>query len=142
MTISPYLYFNGNCAEAFEFYKTVFSGNYLSRETYNNLPAEYGSKPEDADKIMHVTLNLGEGVLMGADMAGDFGPAPVPNGAVALSYAPKSKEDADRVFQALSSEGGEITMAMQETFWGSYFGTCTDRFGSRWLINLDLNASA
>ncbi len=99
------------------------------------MPAEYGGKPEDAGKIMHITLKLGDHILHGADMAGDFGPAPTPNGAVALSYAPKSRDEADRVFTLLSDNGGEATMPMQDTFWGSYFGTCTDRFGTRWMIN-------
>ena len=82
---------------------------------------------------MHVSLPIGSGVLMGSDR-GSFGPPIVTGNNFSLSVAPDSKEEADSLFAKLS-DGGQVTMPMQDMFWGSYYGMCTDKFGINWMIN-------
>ena len=134
MTINAYLTFGGECRAAFEFYRTVFGGDFVVMQTFADGPADMGA-PEDAkDLIMHVTLPVGGGVLMGSDTIAQFSPPPVVGTNFSLSLSPDSREQADELFAKLSA-GGRVTMAMQDQFWGSYFGTCTDRFGIGWMIN-------
>ena len=138
MAINPYLFFNGNCAEAFDYYRSVFGSDYIVRQTYADGPDDFTYPDGLDDKIMHVSLPIGSVRLMGADTAPGFGTPPEPTTAFALSYAASSREDADRIMAALS-HNGEVKMAMQDTFWGSYFGMCTDQFGVQWMINMDLH---
>ena len=131
-----YLNFSGGCREAFEFYRSVFGSEFEVLQTFADAPPEAGMPGEIADLIMHVSLPMRDGVLMGSDV-----PSPdelVSGNNFSISLAPDSREEADRLFGALSA-GGEIEMAMQETFWGSYFGSFRDRFGIGWMINQDLN---
>ena len=92
-----------------------------------------GVPEAEQDLVMHVTLPIGSGVLMGSDR-GSFGPPIVTGSNFSLSVAPDSKEEADSLFAKLS-DGGQATMPMQAMFWGAYFGTCTDKFGINWMIN-------
>lgn len=134
MTINAYLTFGGDCRAAFEFYRSVFGGEFLSIQTFADGPADMGAPEEANDLIMHVTLPVGSGVLMGSDTIEQFSPAPVTGTNFSLSLGPDSREQADDLFAKLS-DGGRVTMPMQDQFWGSYFGTCTDRFGIGWMIN-------
>ncbi|MEM9014745.1 MAG: VOC family protein [Pseudomonadota bacterium] len=135
MSFLVYLYFDGDCEEAFAFYKTVFGGEYEAMLRFADGPPDLGVPDEANDLIMHVTLKVGDAVLHGSDTLPD---TPFSKGTnFAVSHRPQSREDADRKFAALS-EGGVISMDMQEVFWGSYFGMCTDRFGVQWMLNMDL----
>ena len=134
MTINAYLTFAGECRAAFEFYRSVFGGDFLFMQSFGDGPADMGAPEEAKDLIMHVTLPVGGGVLMGSDTIEQFSPLPVKGTNFSLSLAPDSKEQADELFAKLS-DGGRVTMAMQDQFWGAYFGTCTDRFGIAWMIN-------
>ena len=88
---------------------------------------------KDNELIMHCTLKIGISILHGADVA-DTHAGFVSGTNFSISYAPESRESADAIFALLSS-GGEVTMPLQDTFWGSYFGTCTDKFGNQWMFN-------
>ena len=140
MTINAYLNFNGNCREAFEFYRSVFGGEYQALETFANGPADMKIDDADKDKIMHVSLPVGSSILMGSDMPAQFGPPRVVGDNFSLSYSAESREAADSLF-ARTSDGGKVTMPMQETFWGAYFGACTDRFGVNWQFIYEMAGS-
>ena len=138
MSLSPYLTFNGDCAEAFDFYRSVFGGEFAARMTFGDGPPDMGVSEADKDKIMHVSLPIGGSVLMGSDTAEGYGLPHTPGNNFSISYAPESKAVADKIFAALK-DGGVETMAMQDTFWNAYFGMCTDKFGIQWMINVTLD---
>ena len=136
-TLNVYLTFKGNCEEAFEFYKSVFGGDYTSKMRFSEMPPdpEYPVPEENKDKIMHVSLPMGEStVLMGSDTGGSWGPETVIGNNFSLSISVASKTEADD-FHAKLSAGGNVTMPMDSTFWGDYFGMCTDKFGISWMIS-------
>jgi len=139
--LNTYLFFDGQCAPAFEFYQSVFGGDFAAKMTYADGPAEMNINEADQDRIMHISLPIGRNMLMGCDLAtqGDHNTAP--NDAFAVSLHPETRQEGDRLFTALSANGS-ISMEMQNTFWGSYFGTCRDRFGIQWHINVDIQAEA
>jgi PhnB protein len=139
-TVNVYLTFEGNCREAFDFYRSIFGGEFSSRSTFGEMPPQEGMPPmsdELKDQIMHVTLPVSkETVLMGSD-SGGWGPKIVPGNNFSISVHVSGKEEADRIFNALV-EGGEIRMAMEKTFWNAYFGMLTDKFGINWMVNYTL----
>lgn len=139
-TVNVYLTFNGNCKEAFEFYKSVFGGEFPYLGTFGEMPPQEGMPPlsgEDKNKVMHVTLPISkETCLMGSDTMGEWAPAFVQGNNFSVSINAESKEEADKLFNALSA-GGKITMPMADTFWGAYFGMFTDQFGINWMVNFD-----
>ena len=136
MTISTYLTFGGDCRAAFEFYRSVFGGEFTVMQTFGDGPPDMGVPEQDRGLIMHVSLPIGAGVLMGSDAVAAFSPAPVTGTNFSLSVAPDSREQADSLLAQLSA-GGTVTMPLQDMFWGSYFGSCTDKFGISWQINYD-----
>ncbi len=137
MSLNIYLFFPGNCAEAFDLYRSVFGGEFLMSSTYAEGPPDMGAGEEDKDKIMHISYPIGDSVLMGSDACASWGDVKPAGGSFAISYSPATREEADEVFDRLL-QGGEVQMPMQETFWGSYFGQGRDRFGVGWMINVDL----
>ena len=136
MTLSMYLNFNGNCREVFEFYRSVFGGEFSNVQTFEDAPPETGVAESDKDLVMHISLPIGESVLMGSDMPSEMGPAPVVGTNFSISYVSQSREHADALF-AKMSEGGLVTMPLQDMFWGSYFGSCTDKFGINWQFDYE-----
>ncbi|GJL95795.1 MAG: VOC family protein [Hyphococcus sp.] len=137
MTLSTYLFFDGQCAEAFDFYKSVFGGEFTVIQTFADGPPEMGVPDAEKEKIMHVSLPVGEAVLMGSDTVSHQGEPPKPGNSFAISYSPPTKQDADIAFPKLA-DGGSVSMELQETFWGSYFGMCKDKFGVSWMVNVDI----
>ncbi|HMS35034.1 MAG TPA: VOC family protein [Ignavibacteria bacterium] len=139
-TVNIYLTFNGNCEEAFNFYKSVFGGEYPYIGRFKDMPTHEGQKamsPEDGEKIMHVSLPISkETILMGSDTAGEWAVHYSKGNNFSVSVTTDSKAEADRLFEGLS-EGGKQTMPMNKTFWGSYFGMFTDKFGINWMISFD-----
>ena len=138
-SLSIYLNFvEGECQEAFEFYRSVFGGEFSTIMTFADMPpSDEMPIPEGwSGKVMHVSLPIGNGVLMGSDVLPGFGPPLTVGSNYSVSYRPPSRDEADRVFAALS-EGGEVTMELQDMFWGDYFGSCTDRFGINWQVTLE-----
>lgn len=138
MTLSIYLNFNGDCRAAFDFYRSVFGGDFAIFQTFRDMPpSDDMSVPEgELDNVMHVSYPIGSSVLMGSDMPSTMGPPVKFGNNYSVSFIPESREEADRVFAALS-EGGEVQMPMADMFWGSYFGALADKFGINWQINCD-----
>ncbi len=136
MTLSTYLNFNGNCREAFEFYRSVFGGEFSFLVTFREGPSDMGIPEEEMDNIMHMSLPIGSSVLMGSDTSPAFGPPTMMGNNFSISYSTESKEETDDLF-AKVSEGGTVTMQPADMFWGSYFGSCTDKFGINWQFNYE-----
>lgn len=130
--LNPYLNFDGKTEEAFNFYKSVFGGEFMGE--VSRLKDVPGMQiPEEAkERVIHVALPIGNDVLMGSDiMPGQ--PFTVGNNNY-ISVFPDSREEADRLFAALS-EGGEVEMPMEDEFWGDYYGSLKDKYGVCWMIN-------
>lgn len=137
--INPYISFNGNCEEAFNFYKSVFGGEFPYIGRYSEMPAEYNVEPKDKDLIMHVSLPISNGsILMGADMSEAFGGKAPMGSNISISLNADSEAEADKLFAGLSA-GGQVVMPLGKTFWGAYFGMFTDKFGISWMVNYDYN---
>lgn len=139
-TVNIYLTFNSNCEEAFTFYKSVFGGEFQYIGRYGEMPPQQDipSVPENAkNKIMHITLPISkETMLMGNDDLNDLG-SPLTYDSFTILIHTDTKEEADRLFTKLV-QGGTATMLMKETFWDSYYGMITDKFGIHWKITADL----
>ena len=138
-TVNAYLTFNGNCKEAFDFYKSVFGGEYPYVGTFADMPPTDGKPLSEADKkrIMHISLPISkETIIMGSDTTGEWASHYKAGNNFSLSLNAGSKDEADRLFHALSA-GGQVTMPLQDTFWGAYFGMWTDKFGINWMVNYD-----
>ncbi len=136
--VSIYLNFQGNTAEAFNYYKSVFNTEFASPIMYmKDMPPQEGAPkiPEnEMNAVMHVALPILAGtLLMGTDMLESMGHKLVVGNNMTISLEPDSKEDTDRLFKALSQGGSDIAPMRQE-FWG-YWGCCLDRFGVRWMFN-------
>lgn len=139
-TINIYLNFPGTTEEAFTFYKSVFGGEFVGEINRFKDTPEADKLPEnELDKVMHVALPIGDGnMLMGTDTLESMGQSITMGNNMSISIHPESKEEADRLFNALS-KGGEVTMPLDDAFWGAYFGMFTDKFGIQWMINYDYN---
>ena len=138
-SVSTYLNFPGTTEAAFEFYRSVFGGEFMGGiHRFGDMPATPGQPPlSDADRqgVMHVTLAiLGGHLLMGTDALESMGFKLVVGNHSYISLAPDSRADADRLFGALSA-GGTVEMPMKDMFWGDYFGSFKDKFGVQWMVN-------
>lgn len=139
MIINPYLTFLGNCEEAFNFYKTVFGGEFSYVGKFSDMPEnpQHPVAEADKNKIMHISLPISKEItLMGSDTGGEWAAQTTIGNNVSLSITVNSKSEADRVFNALV-QGGQSTMPMGDTFWGDYFGMCTDKFRIHWMISFN-----
>lgn len=141
-TVNIYLTFNGNCEEAFNFYKSVFGGEFPYIGRYKDMPPGDQGKafsPDDAEKIMHISLPISkETVLMGSDIGGELASSYTQGNNFSVAINTDSKEQADSMFSGHST-GGVITMPMNDTFWGDYFGMFTDKFGINWMVSFNAN---
>ena len=133
MQLNPYLSFDGNCREAFQFYEKVLGGKIVAMMTWAETPMKDQSPPETHNKIVHARLIAGEDVLMGRDAPG--GQYRKPQG-ITVTINTEEPIEAERIFQALS-EGGAVMMPIAETFWARRFGMLTDRYGTPWMINCE-----
>lgn len=138
-SVNIYLTFNGNTEEAFNFYKSVFGGEFSYLGRFKDMPADDNCPPPteaEGDKIMHVSLPISkETVLMASDSTEGSGTVAFGNN-FAVSVNTDNKEEANRLFNGLSA-GGKIIMPMADTFWGAYFGMFVDKFGINWMVNFD-----
>ena len=134
MTLNIYLTFDGNCREVFEFYRSVFGGEFSIVQTFGDGPPDMGVPEDELDRIMHVSFPIGSSVLLGSDTVTGFGPPGVKGDNFSVSCATQSREETDELFAKIS-EGGTVTMPLANMFWGSYFGSCTDKFGIKWQFN-------
>lgn len=133
MSLNTYLTFDDNCREAFEFYRSIFGGEFLALMTYRDGPEGMTIPEAELDRIMHVSLPIGSSVLMGSDGCSAFGPSPVVGDNFSISFRADSREHADEIFAKLS-DGGSVKWPMDDAFWGDYFGACTDKFGINWQV--------
>ncbi|WP_025762310.1 VOC family protein [Dyadobacter tibetensis] len=139
-SVSTYLNFKRNTEEAFEFYKTVFGGEYYGQGPmrFADAPPQEGMPPlAEADKnlIMHVELRiLDSHSLMGTDCPDSMGFQLNVGNNININLMPDTREETKKLFDRLS-DGGTITMPLEDMFWGDYFGSCTDKFGINWMFN-------
>jgi PhnB protein len=138
-TVSTYLNFSNKTEEAFNFYKSVFGGEFtggISR--FGDIPASEGMPPlPEADKslVMHVVLPiLGGHKLMGTDAPESMGFRVNFGNNVYINLEPDTRDETKRLFTALSS-GGKIEQELQDMFWGDYYGSCADKYGVHWMVN-------
>lgn len=137
--VSTYLNFPRNTEEAFNFYKSVFGGNFTGEiQRFSTVPPQEGQPPikeEDKNLVMHVELPiLGGHVLMGTDAPESMGFHVIKGNNMYINLEPDTRVETDKLFKALSA-GGKVEMPLQEMFWGDYFGSCTDKFGVQWMFN-------
>ena len=133
MQLNPYLFFNGQCEEAFKFYAQCLEGKIDSMRPNEGSPAEGQVPAEWRKKILHARMVVGNQVLMGSDAPpGHFHN---PQG-FSVSINLKDPAKAERIFRALA-ENGTITMPFATTFWSAGFGMLTDRFGIPWMVNCE-----
>ncbi len=132
--INPYLNFPGNTEEAFNFYKSVFGGEFVGLTRFKDVPDEGNVKPHEKEKLMHVSLPIGKNnVLMATDALESMGQLTLGTN-FHLSVTADSKEEAAKIFNGLSKDG-KVSMPLADTFWGDYFGMLTDKFGIQWMVN-------
>ena len=140
-TVNVYLNFKGNCEEAFNFYKSVFGGEFPYIGRFKDMPPQEGMPPLPKDmenKIMHVSLPVSkETMLMGSDTGGEWAPSFIQGNNFSISISAESQQEADRFFNELS-KGGKVTMPMNKTFWGDYFGMFADKFGINWMVSYNM----
>lgn len=133
MTPTPYLFFNGNCAEAIAWYAEIFGGEVVMQMPASEMPPEFPVPEERKGWIMHSTIKIGDGELMASDNI--TGEAPKMAGASVMMRLPTA--DGGKVAFDKLAEGGEIEMPWTPTFWSAGFGCVTDRYGIRWMIGCD-----
>jgi PhnB protein len=134
-TTNTYLNFNGNCEDAFNFYKSVFGVEFGYLGRFGEMPESDEYKVSDAYKnqIMHVSLQIGNSILMGSDCGEEQAPHFVQGNNFSVSITADSKKEAEKLFNDLAI-GGTITMPLASTFWGDYFGMLIDKFGVNWMV--------
>lgn len=138
-TVNVYLTFDGNCEEAFNFYKSVFGKEFSYIGRFGDMPPSEESKLSEADakRIMHVSLPISnETILMASDTTSEWAGTLKQGNNFSVSINTASKEEADALFNGLSA-GGKVTMPLANTFWGAYFGMFEDKFGINWMVNYD-----
>lgn len=134
MVLNPYLNFDGNAAEAFQFYQSVFGGE-LFISKMSDGPGMENLTEEEKNRTMHVAIPIGNGqYLMGSDCVPSMGHVLINGNNNYISVTTDSREEADRIFNGLAV-GGKIEMPMADMFWGDYFGSFEDKFGIHWMIN-------
>lgn len=137
MKVNPYLNFDGNAREAFEFYKSIFGGEFDSVQTFGEMPQQEGQQMSDEEKdlILYISLPIGDGQsLMASDISKASGMKLIVGNNNKVSLHPDSNEEGERLFKRLS-EGGKVEMPYEKQFWGDYFGSFVDKFGVGWMIN-------
>lgn len=141
--VSTYLNFSRNTEEAFNFYKSVFGGEFLGMgiARLGDVPPQEGMPPiaeEDKNLIMHISLEtIGGHVIMGTDAPESMGFKMNFGNNLYINLEPDSKEETQKLFDGLSA-GGKVTMNLQPMFWGALYGSCTDKFGVQWMFNCTL----
>jgi len=127
--INPHINFNGNAEEAFHFYRSIFGGEITQIIRFKNVAsAEFSPAENEADKIMHIALPIGKNLLMGNDVPESMGRTNENENRSKISISTESKEEADKLFNGLSSDG-QIEVPISDSPWGSYFGMFRDKYG-------------
>jgi PhnB protein len=133
--LNPYLNFMGNTEEAFNFYRSVFGGEFTSVVRFKDTPESERVPEKEKNMLMHIALPIGKGnMLMGTDALESMGHKLNMGDNMSLSLNTDSKEEADKLFEGLS-QGGKVDVPMSKMFWGDYFGMFKDKFGVQWMIS-------
>ncbi|ENV11134.1 hypothetical protein F966_00919 [Acinetobacter higginsii] len=146
MQLNHYLNFKGQTEQAFNFYKSVFGGEFAMLSRYGDMPPTEGVSLSEADKnlVLHVSLPINEfTVLMASDVNDQFCAqnnvfTQGNNHYISINLDPDEQDEAQRLFNALSANG-QIEMPLEKTFWGALYGAFTDQFGIKWMINCQLD---
>ena len=135
--INPHINFNGNAEEAFNFYKSVFGGEFAQVMRFKDLSSsQFPVAENDANKMMHISLPIGKNILMANDVPESMGKTNENENRSKISISAESKEEADKLFNGLS-EGGQIEGQIGDSPWGSYFGCFRDKYGIEWMVDFD-----
>lgn len=135
--INPYIHFNGNTEEAFNFYKSVFGGEFKNITRFKDLAIDAPIADAEADKIMNIILPIGaSSFLMGSDVPSFMGQVNESENRSKIVVNADTKEEADRLFNGLSS-GAEVEVPINSSPWGSYFGMLRDKYGIEWMVNFE-----
>lgn len=138
-SINPHINFNGNAEEAFNFYKSVFGGEFAKIMRFKDLAnAGFPVAENEANKIMHIALPIGKSILMANDVPEILGRTNENENRSKIVISAESKEEADKLFNGLSA-GGQIEMPISDSPWGSYFGMFRDKYGIEWMVDFDEN---
>ncbi|MEI2758083.1 MAG: VOC family protein [Bacteroidia bacterium] len=138
-SINPYIHFNGNAEEAFNFYKSVFGGEFVTIVRFKDMPSnpDFPMSEKEANKIMHIALPIGKtDVLMASDTPESMGKHNENETRSKISISTENKEEADKLFNGLSA-GGKIECPLEDSPWGSYFGMFRDKYGIEWMVDFD-----
>jgi PhnB protein len=137
LQVNPYLNFNGTTEAAFNFYQSIFGGEFMNVTRFKDTPAGDKLSATDREKIMHMALPIGQGIiLMATDALEAMGHHLKQGNNFHLTVSPDSEADADQLFQALSVNG-LVNRPLRKEFWGAYFGMLTDQFGVQWMVSYD-----
>ncbi|GAA4459684.1 VOC family protein [Nemorincola caseinilytica] len=137
--MNPYLNFDGTAEDAFNFYRSVFGGEFTGVFRMGGNPGSENLPEAEQNRIMHISLPIDANTtLMASDILPSAGHVLNNGNNVHISLHPESREEADRLFNGLSV-GGKVEMPLQDTFWGAYFGNFQDKFGINWMVNYDSN---
>mgnify|MGYP001565825998 CR=1 FL=1 len=140
-TINPYINFNGNAEEAFNFYKSVFGGEFGKITRFKDIAsAEFPVGENDANKIMRISLPIGKNILIANDVPESMGRVNENENRSKIAVIAESKEEADKIFGGLSV-GGTVEMPMAESPWGTYFAMFRDKYGIEWTVEFDAKSS-
>ena len=135
--INPYINFNGNAEEAFNFYKSVFGGEFALIMRFKDMSGpEFPVVEKEKNKIMHIALPIGKNVLMANDVPERMGKVNENENRSKISVSAESREEADKIFNGLSA-GGVIEVPIDDSPWGSYFGMFRDKYGIEWIVDFD-----
>lgn len=132
-SLNTYLNFNGNTEEVFNFYRSVFGGEFAMLMRFGDTPGCENMPETEKNGIMHIALPIGSSVIMGTDVPKSMEQVTAGTN-MSISMNVGSREEADRVYNGLSA-GGKATMPMNDMFWGDYYGMLTDKFKIQWMIN-------
>ena len=138
-TINPYINFNGNAEEAFNFYKSVFGGEFETIVRFKDLEGPgFHVSEDDANKIMRIALPIGGNTLIANDVPASMGRVNENENRSKIAVATKDRQEADKIFKGLSA-GGQVEMPMDQSPWGTYFAMFRDKFGIEWTVEFDPN---
>jgi PhnB protein len=131
MYVTPYIFFNGNCAEALGYYQKAIGARVVTRMTYGETPAKEHVAKDQHDKVIHAVLMIGNTAVMAADDC--MAKGAIQHGGYGLTISVDSPEKARKIFDGLA-DGGKVTMALDKTFFAEAFGSVNDRFGVAWMV--------
>jgi PhnB protein len=136
-TINPYINFNGNAEEAFEFYRSVFGGEFTNVIRFKEMASPEFPIPEhEANKLMRIALPIGNNLLIANDVPESMGKVNERENRSKITVSTDSREEADKIFNGLSA-GGEVEMPISDSPWGTYFAMFRDKYGIEWTVEFD-----